>query len=61
MEIKESWSEDGSRGAHLVLVVKCGPLHVATERLKDGLIVRIDNDRRICTTHILITFDLRLF
>ena len=53
--------EDCRCYAHFVLLGVGGVFHLATGLLKDGLEVRIDDERCLSTTLALIKFDFRLF
>ena len=59
--IAESRAEDGRCGAHFVLLGTGCLLHLTTERLENGLKVRIDHERRHGTELVIVELQLRLF
>ena len=61
IEFMESRSENVCHVAHFVLLGESCLLHLANERLMDGLKVRIDDEKRFTTILVLVEFNLGLF
>ena len=61
VKVIKTQGKDGCCSTYFVLLGVSGVLNLATRWLKNGLKVRIDDERCLSTIFVLVEFDLRLF